>query len=136
MLFSGELTLTELYRNYQQMCENENKPAASQYVYSDIFNKEFNIGFFKPKKDQCDFCESYKHYSATDKEKNKEQYEKHHEEKELGRKEKDQDKKKDTNFIVASFDLQAVLPAPIGQASIFYYKSKLNCYNLTVSIFI
>jgi len=28
--------------------------------YTDIFNNEFNLSFFKPKKDLCDECETYK----------------------------------------------------------------------------
>lgn len=31
------------------------------------------------------------------------------------------------------YDLEAVLQCPRGQTSSFYYKSKLNCYNLTVT---
>lgn len=34
---------------------------------------------------------------------------------------------------MACYDLQAVLPAPRGDLSVFYYKSKLNSYNFTVS---
>lgn len=37
------------------------------------------------------------------------------------------------NFVVAVYDLQAVLPAPRGNVSVFFYKSKINSYNLTVS---
>jgi hypothetical protein len=34
--------------------------------------------------------------------------------------------------VVALFDLQAVLPCPVGNASSFYYVSKLNVFNLTM----
>lgn len=39
----------------------------------------------------------------------------------------------DNNTIVFTYDLQAVLPCPVGKSSSFYYKSRLNCYNLTIS---
>jgi len=36
--------------------------------YNDIFNNDFNLSFFKSKKDFCDVCEQYK--LASDEEKN------------------------------------------------------------------
>ncbi|CAG4943933.1 unnamed protein product [Parnassius apollo] len=39
----------------------------------------------------------------------------------------------ESNSIVAIFDLQAVMPVPIGESSAFFYKSKLNCLNLTIT---
>lgn len=37
------------------------------------------------------------------------------------------------NVRVAVYDLEAVLQCPKGDTSSFYYKSKLNCYNLTIT---
>lgn len=37
------------------------------------------------------------------------------------------------DYIVAVYDLQAVLQLPRGEVSVFYYKSKLNNFNFTVS---
>lgn len=54
-------------------------------------------------------------------------------EKQLSRKEKRSDKSRvSKTIIVAVFDLQAVLPTPRGDVSLFYYKSKLNKYNFTI----
>lgn len=39
-------------------------------------------------------------------------------------------------ILLAVYDLQAVLPVPMGQTSAFFYKSRLNCFNFTVSILI
>lgn len=50
-------------------------------------------------------------------------------EKDLSRREKENDKL--NNNYVTFYDLQAALPCPVGQASSFYYVSKLNVYNLT-----
>lgn len=85
------------------------------------------MSFFTPKKDQCELCTSFQNAVGEDKEKFREKYETHQREKKLSRKEKDEDKKKsNTNYIVSVYDLQAVLPAPRGDVSVFYYKSKLN----------
>lgn len=37
------------------------------------------------------------------------------------------------NCIVSCYDLQAVMTLPKGEILIFYYKSKLNCLNFTIS---
>jgi len=39
---------------------------------------------------------------------------------------------KQANYVTAVYDLQAVLPCPLGNASSFYYVSKLNVFNFTV----
>ena len=45
--------------------------------YTDIFNNEFNLSFFKPKKDLCDECETYKLASLEEKNKLQVLYDKH-----------------------------------------------------------
>ena len=47
------LSLKEMYRMYKKfMTENQKTPVVSQYMYSTIFNTEFNYGYFVPKKDR------------------------------------------------------------------------------------
>lgn len=36
-------------------------------------------------------------------------------------------------MVVTTYDLQAVLPAPSGNTSEFYYKSQINSYNLIMN---
>jgi len=64
-------------------------------------------------------------------------YQLHQDEKNLSRTEKANDKEKakemGSNIVLATFDLQAVMPVPTGQSSAFFYKSRLNCFNFTVS---
>ncbi|CAH2094970.1 unnamed protein product [Euphydryas editha] len=109
-------------------------PYGNETLYSRIFNGEFNISFFKPKKDRCEFCVRYENAQGKAKEDLEVEYVKHIEEKELSRKEKDADKiNAGPNIIVAVYDLQAILQIPRGNTSIFYYKSKLNTFNLTIS---
>lgn len=131
------LTVAELHRDYQRIREADNKPFANYDKYFRIFYTEFNISFFVPKKDQCDVCESYKNATGEEKQKLEKNYAEHQSQKELSRKEKkidiERSKMTESNDIVAIYDLQAVMPVPIGESSAFYYKSKLNCLNLTVS---
>lgn len=131
----GSLTIAELHRDYKKIQETAGKEFANYDAYYRIFNTDFNLGLFIPRKDQCDECEAYK--NSNDKEPLTEKYKKHLEEKSLSRLELKHDteqcKNSDSNNIVAIFDLQAVLPCPIGQSSAFFYKSKLNCYNFTVN---
>ncbi|XP_041968863.1 uncharacterized protein LOC121725818 [Aricia agestis] len=131
----GSLTIAELHRDYKLIQEAAGKEFANYVTYYRIFNNDFNLGLFNPRKDQCHECEGYK--NSTDKGPLKDKYNKHLEEKSLSRLELKHDieqcKSNGSNNIVAIFDLQAVLPCPIGQSSAFFYKSKLNCYNFTVS---
>lgn len=56
----GGLTIAEMYRHYSEKRSLANSPSATHDFYAKIFSTKFNIGFFSPKKDQCDLCESYK----------------------------------------------------------------------------
>lgn len=126
-------SLADLYRDYKEDRVKENLPFASTSTFNRIFNKDFNISFHTPKKDQCDLCESYKNADEEGKQKIIELFEKHLKEKELSREEKGKDKARVDDTIVAVYDLQAVMPIPKGQISVFFYKSRINCFNFTVS---
>ena len=132
----GGLSIAEMHRNYSSERSFASLPAANYDAYMRIFNTEFNIGFFVPKKDQCDQCEAYKNAADEEKVKLQEIYQEHQEEKELSRIEKNMDKEmaQKKEIQLAVYDLQAVLPVPMGQTSAFFYKSRLNCYNFTVSV--
>ncbi|KAL4083738.1 hypothetical protein QTP88_029054 [Uroleucon formosanum] len=127
----GGKTLTQLYRDYKALSEANNKSFVKESMYRYIFNTQFNISFFTPKKDQCEECESNKNNDN-------EQYDntsflKHLEEKHLAREEKEVDKKRSSiELICAVYDLQAVLTVPRGDVSVFYYISKVANYNFTV----
>lgn len=104
-------------------------------MFHKIFNEEFNMAFYIPKKDQCEDCVVYNNAGEQDKEKLKTKYEEHLNEKELSRIEKMKDKEEAEereSTIVAVYDLQAVMPCPRGDVSNFYYVSKLNTLNFTI----
>lgn len=129
----GGRTLTDIYRDYKQECQREHKNYVSFCIFRQIFNYEFNLEFFKPNKDLCEFCESYKNMNENERLDRGIEYMKHHEEKNLSRSEKDKDKKCISDkFRVACFHLQAALPTPKGEVSTFHYKSKLSTYNFTI----
>ncbi|KAJ8915389.1 hypothetical protein NQ315_008276 [Exocentrus adspersus] len=130
----GGKTIADLHRDYQHNCESEGKPSANYHMYSDIFNKEFNISFFVPKKDQCSLCYQYNTSNDDGKKDLQHDYEEHLKEKVLSREEKGKDKSLvSDNLVVVCFDMQAVLQVPKGEISIFYYKSKLNTMNFTIT---
>lgn len=130
------LSIQKMFRLYTDFC-NENKiiEKATQRQYRDIFNQEFNIGFFKPKKDQCEICSVYDIGNTEKKNEMQERYENHLKNKIKARELKDSDKdaaRDDKSLCVACFDLQKVLATPQSNVSDFYYKSKYSTYNFTV----
>ncbi|CAG4992770.1 unnamed protein product [Colias eurytheme] len=130
----GGKTIKDLYSDFVKQQEENNKETGNYIAYYKIFTLEFNLSFFQPKKDQCDLCESFKNSTDEKKRELEDKYNKHIEEKSLSRIEKQEDRKKVTkDNIVAIYDLEAVLQCPRGDTSAFYYKSKLNNYNLTLT---
>lgn len=129
----GDKTIMDLWRDFDKGQKEENKPTCDYWLYYDIFNKEFNIGFFQPKKDRCDLCLDYEQASTNRKIELQQKYEVHLKQKDLCRKEKRLDRQNidDTNICVV-YDLQAVMQCPTGETSSFFYKSKLNCFNFTI----
>ena len=131
-----DLSLAAMYRLYLKWCtEKKISVPAMKWCYYHIFNHEFNLGFHRPKKDQCDLCEKYRNCSSHQKEELQTEYDIHQRNKILSRAEKEVDKQKaltDATLITSAFDLQKVLPLPTGDASQFYYKRKLSMYNFTI----
>ena len=54
-----KLSISEMYRLYIIWARKNGKMIATKHHYNDIFNTQFNLSFFKPKKDQCNLCEGY-----------------------------------------------------------------------------
>lgn len=133
------LSVSKMYRLYTELMKE--KPTNSTAInatlrqYNDIFNNDFNLSFFKPKKNLCDLCEQYK--LASDEEKNnlKISFEDHILNTTLARNIKKADKERaeiDPKFCVAVFDLQKVLTSPQSEVSSLYYKRKFSSYNFTI----
>ncbi|KAJ8937978.1 hypothetical protein NQ314_011640 [Rhamnusium bicolor] len=89
----GGKTITQLYRDYRTECEESEKPFGCLTMYRKIFNYEYNIAFFIPKKDQCQTCVCYENSNEQEKLELQNQYTSHLKEKHLSRIEKENDKK-------------------------------------------
>ncbi|KAG6454562.1 hypothetical protein O3G_MSEX008752 [Manduca sexta] len=130
----GNKTIKDLYNDFVAQQNETNRDIGNYIAYYKTFTKEFNLGFHQPKKDQCDLCVSYENSNLEQKQVLEEKFQKHLEEKSISRVEKSQDRQnvsKDLKVVV--YDLEAVLQCPRGDTSAFYYKSKLNSYNLTLT---
>lgn len=97
-----------------------------------MFNTEYNISFFIPKKDKCETCTAFDLADAGTKAEMQSKYERHKLNKTQARKLKDADKDLAVNDKTICFDLQNVLAIPQSEVSSFYYKSKYATYNFTV----
>lgn len=103
-------------------------------MYRRIFTKEFNIGFFVPKKDRCDLFEEYKMSQHTVNEIPilKTKYDDHMKDKACTRTERTNDRDNDDEKVITvCFDMENVLTCPRANVSNFFYKRKLNVFNLT-----
>nr|CAI5847710.1 unnamed protein product [Callosobruchus analis] len=129
------LTIAKMYRLYKSWTdENSITSIGTERQYREIFNREYNISFWVPKKDMCDTC--YKYNNNPEKNNSQEQEQMDHiRNKEIVRKLKDGDKEKaevDKSISVSCFDLQKVILVPQCERPPFYYKCKLSTYNFTV----
>lgn len=135
MYLPSGLSENRLYQDYLKYCEEHNETPVTSSFYKHIFTTEYNYGFHRPKKDQCDYCTEFKNKSEEEKLKSLHDYELHILRKEEARDHKKEDKEKarnDTSFRSYTMDLEKILLTPqlgIGQ---LYYKKKLKTYNFTV----
>lgn len=135
---SSELNVMKMYSMYLEACLTESniKPVSVHY-YRHIFNTEFNLEFFAPKKDLCDLCEEFKVLKNSNRltEEKKQFYEDHIIKKQEMRIENDEDRKnEDPTLAIISFDLENVLTIPKTNVGSAFYKRKLNVYNMTAHL--
>ncbi|GFO11068.1 DNA repair protein rhp54 [Plakobranchus ocellatus] len=129
------LSINEMYRLYQKKCNEDGlEEVASRDKYCRIFTEQYNLSFFRLKKDKCDKCVAFENnISASEEEKfrNKE----HLENKESAGKLKSEAKERslvDRECASCCFDMQQLLPCPKFNNSSFFYKRKLYVHNLTM----
>lgn len=104
----------------------------SEWIYRDIFN-EFNISFFKPKKDRCDRCTQFK-IEKNPKAEELISFKRHKDEVKFLKAERDTDRSNiDDQHLIICFDLQSIFSLPKGFVSSFYYKRKLGVFNFTAT---
>lgn len=121
---------------YLDWAKKEGKKICTKHHYRDTFNNKFNVGFFKPKKDQCGKCLGYENATAEKKQTLKEEYMMHIYNKEKSRKCKEEDlqlvKNEKEKKCMACFDFQSILDTPQSQAGVLHYSRKLAVYNFTI----
>ncbi|GFN91926.1 DNA repair protein rhp54 [Plakobranchus ocellatus] len=129
------LSISEMYRLYVERCKRDgNADIVSSDKYNRIFTENFNLSFFRPKKDRCDECVAFENIVAPN-EDQKRTYAKHLKSEEKAREMKTEAKeksKRDREFGAMCFDMQQLLPCPKSNSSTFYYKRKLYVHNLTM----
>lgn len=134
----SSLTLSKMYKLFRnKMVGIGEERIPSQWKYDEIFNREFNIGFHKPKKDRCDKCEKWSMMATssmmTDREaKLKEAHDKSRRETRKAQ-HADLENKEETTLLV-SFDMENMFELPRMSVSMAYYKAKLNTYNMTAVV--
>ena len=107
----------------------------SSAVYRKVFGQEYNLSFFRPKKDQRDICVKYSQADVSGKMQLQSDYDQHINMKIQCQNAKATDKKEaaaKSNVAIATFDLQSVLQITCSQVSPLYYSRKLNMFNFTI----
>ena len=51
-----KLSIAKMHALYVKWCEAQNYNPQKIYLYAEVFNKEFNLSFFRRKKDKCTTC--------------------------------------------------------------------------------
>lgn len=118
---------------YSLYRESTNDPA-KECIYRKEFNNAFNLSFYKPKKDQCDRCLTFKAKEIPTSNEIAE-FNEHKDDKIFMKTERDLDRNNlEPKNLIICFDLQSVFSLPKGNASSFYYKRKLSVFNLTATL--
>ncbi|CAH0556484.1 unnamed protein product [Brassicogethes aeneus] len=130
-----KLTIAKMHSLYKEICIKDACKPVSLITYRRIFCQNYNYSFFKPKKDQCQICMSYKSHVSEKSTELENKYQNHVARKEDCNAAKVRDKErslKENNFVCCTFDLQCVLQIPKSDVSPMYYSRKICTYNLTV----
>ena len=124
MHLSPELSVTKMYELYLKECSKHGQQPVKQSLYRLVFDNQYNLGFHKPKKDNCDQCTSFRNLYNSEKQQQLHSYEVHRSNADAARKCKTDGKnltQDDSELVVACFDLQEVLMTPKGFASAFIF---------------
>lgn len=123
----------KMYDLYKQHCLENNKNPIGKTSYKELI-LEKNIGFYKPRKDQC-WCNKYEQLSEEEQKEKQAEYEEHVNRKYYAQEEKKSDKMKaieDNRLHVCTFDFEAVLYCPLVLGKPVFYKRKLGSMNFTI----
>lgn len=121
-------SVSDVFKAYQQHCNEISTPAVSRYTFDKSFDKH-NLALYTLKKDMCDICVGHREGNIDD-----HAYQEHLIKKNRAREEKERDKGEAAlgRCILLTMDLEAVKVCPYSTASALYFKTKLTCHNFTV----
>ena len=137
------LSVSRMHGQYliekQGLGQTENVATLRQY--RDVFKQEFRLKFFRPKKDQCGRCLSWKNKTVQERtEEARAKFQKHLKDKRVSQDLKTQDIERVKNLppentlCVVTYDLEKTLLCPHGNNSEFFYSSKISMYNFTIFV--
>ncbi|CAH0731543.1 unnamed protein product, partial [Brenthis ino] len=137
LYLDGSLDIPRMFKLYNEWLD-PNKYARrvkTQRKYREIVSKNFNLGFYITKKDECDQCQTFRKLSIPSDEQTA-RHIIHTQNIVTAHNKKNQDKLEASvsngKIISAIFDIEKLLPCPHGQESIFNNKRKLLCFNLPI----
>lgn len=137
------LNISRMYEMFREECQDNNMHVdeiPKQWLYSHIFNTEFNLGFQPPSSDTCDQCDAFQIQlkgSVAIEQRNAIQktYDKHLSEAQSRYTAKKIDKeqsKANKSLKVLMVDLQKCLPSPVLTNAQSFYSLKLWSFNYTI----
>ncbi|XP_030752349.1 uncharacterized protein LOC115889030 [Sitophilus oryzae] len=140
----NHLNISRMYGLYLEECTERGfgpESIAKEWLYSEIFNYEYNYSFKSPDNDTCDLCDQLQLQireaeSLDIRKKLQTEYDQHLADTTNRYKMKSEDKKKSRDNLleakVIMIDLQKCLPTPDLHNSQSFYSLKLWTYNLTI----
>lgn len=131
----SNLSEKRLYEDYKLFCEDRDVVPEKFSFYRNVFVTEFNLGFHRPKKDQCDLCTKFSSLGEQEKLPLQEEYDLHLIRKQEARDHKRDDKERskvNNSFASYTMDMEKVLVTPSLNVGKLYYAQKLKTYNFTV----
>lgn len=125
-----------MYAMYSEECIEKRVTPASSAIYRKVFSEEYNLGFYRPRKDQCRLCMAF-NCPSSDKVALESQYAAHLAAKDRARQEKRLSKQRADdsrgNIVSCNFDLQQVLLVPNDPTNnALFYKQRFKVFNFTV----
>lgn len=121
-------TKFDIFKHYQQDCMKSGSQSVSYFTFSEVFDQQ-KLALFKPRKDQCDLCVSYRTSQVSQKD-----YDLHIEREKRAKAEKAFDKRaaEEKRRHTFTMDVQAVKLSPDINASAIFFKTRLQAHNFTM----
>lgn len=129
-----ELSLSKMYELYQEKCQNLGRDPVKIHYYRSVFKEDFNIAFYRPRKDMCDKCFIYSNMSEEEKLNKEEEHNEHIKRKMMARDHRDEAKQQAESGLIhfAEYDLEAICNCPSSSSKMIYYKRRISVFNFSL----